>query len=428
MQSAAAAAGARRLSAASDRVNLGFIGLGLRGTFLRRLFQSMPDVNVVAGADLYDGHLETSREDTGGKMKLGKEYRAVLDNRDVEAVVIATPDHWHARMILDALAAGKDVYCEKPMTWSPAEAQPIIQAADRSDRILQIGSEARSTAMAQRAKHIVKSGVLGKINLVQHTAGMNTEDGAWRYAIPPDASPETCKWEAFLGSAPKIPWSAERFFRWRCWWDYSGGLATDLFVHLLTTLHEVTGAHLPRSVISSGGVFTWKDGRTVPDLQTAVYDYPQEFQFLCMIDQGSAQGEPNTQLTFMGSEGTLVMGGKEAPLVLYHDRKPPVADRALSCWPRKMREEFLEKHGIAPDKWPVAIPKRQSEQVVFESDSNHPRNIGNYPHARAFVDSAKQRTPSVEDARTGHRAALAAHMANRAYRERRYIAFDENTL
>jgi predicted dehydrogenase len=389
----------------------------------------MPDVNVVAGADLYDGHLQTAKEETGGRMKLGREYRAVLDNKEVDAVVIATPDHWHARMVLDALAAGKDVYCEKPLTWSPGEGKAIIQAADHTDRILVVGSEWKSTALAQKAKEVVKSGVLGKINLVRHNRCANGDDNAWRYAIPPDASPRTCDWPAFLGSAPRIPWNAEHFFRWRCWWEYSGGLATDLFVHSITLLQEVLGVGLPRSVVSQGGIFTWMDGRTVPDQMSSMYEYPQGFCFLMSVNMGNSYGDPNMMLTIMGSEATLVMGGKDAPLMLVEESKPAVNDRAVICWPKRMREEFLEKLGLSADNAASARPARRIQPIPFEIDQkNDARHVGNYPHTRAFVKSVKERTPSVEDARFGHRAALASHMANRAYREQRRIEFDENTV
>jgi predicted dehydrogenase len=410
-----AAAAPLAKAAPSDRVNMGFIGLGIRGNHLLRTFTKFPDVNPVAVADLYDGYLQNAREVTDGKVATGKDYRAILDRKDVDAVTIATPDHWHTRIVLDAIAAGKDVYCEKPMTWSVEEGRRIVAAMKKSDRILQIGSEPKSSAATAKAREIVKSGVLGKINLVRAADYRNSKDGAWVYPIPPDASPETVDWNRFLGSTPKIPWSPERFFRWRCWWEYSGGIATDMFVHMLTTLHEILDQKLPRSAVAHGGIYRWNDGRTVPDVFTAVYEYPGDYQVQLLVDFASTKGNVIARgTTIMGSDATLAIGGRDGALVLYREDPNRVDWQQAGWFPKRLRDQFNAEQKAKP-----ALPKSAEMEVIeIPRDPDRPTHMG------FFLKSVKDRSPSVEDAETGHNAATAAHMANHAFRHRCVAGID----
>ena len=412
---ALAAAAPLAKAAPSDRVNMGFIGIGIRGNHLLRTFTQFPDVNPVAVCDLYDGYLETAREITNPKIATTRDYRAILDRKDIDAVTIATPDHWHTRILLEAVAAGKDVYCEKPMTWSVDEGNRIVAAMKKSDRILQIGSEGKSSANTAKAREIVKSGVLGKINLVRVTDYRNSKDGAWVYPIPPDASLETVDWNRFLGSTAKIPWSPERFFRWRCWWEYSGGIATDMFVHFLTTLHEVLDARRPRSAVANGGIYKWKDGRAVPDVFTAVFEYPGDYQVQLMMNFDSTKGAVQGRgMTIMGSDATLVVGGRDGGLVLYRE-DPNKVDWQQAVWfPKRLREQFDAEQKAKPMQ---PVPP---EMEVIEV----PRDPNRLTHMGMFLKSVKDRSPSVEDAECGHNAAAGAHMANYAFRHRCVAGLD----
>ncbi len=291
--------------AASSQIGMGFIGRGIRGTHLLRQFQLLPAVRALAVADLYDGCLKAALEDTDNRAAATKDYRAVLDRKDIDAVAIATPDHWHTRMVLDALDAGKHVYIEKPMTWSIAEGPRVIAALQRTGRVLQVGSEAKTSQLTAKAREIVKSGALGKVNLVRLMNGRNSGTGAWRYPIPPDASPETIDWPRFLGSAPQRPFDADVFFRWRGWWEYSGGVSTDLFVHLLTQLHEIMDVRGPKSAVSQGGIYKWNDGRTVPDLLNSLLDYGGFIVDICgdLENTFTPRG-----IYILGQEGSMVLG------------------------------------------------------------------------------------------------------------------------
>ncbi len=406
----------------NDTANLGFIGVGIQGMGLLRSFKAIPGVRVVAAADAYDGHLLRAKELTDGAVETTRNYEAVLERKDVDAVVIATPDHWHRQMVLDALSAGKDVYIEKPLTWSIEQGREIIAAVKRTGRLLQVGSQGKTSATTAKAREIVKSGALGKVNMVRMANNRNSPEGAWVYPIPPDASPQTIDWQKFLGPAPKRPFDPKVFFRWRCWWEYSGGVATDLFVHLLTTLHEIMDVQAPRSVTSQGGIYRWNDGRTVPDVMNSVFEYPEGFVADLYVNLGNSRAPHGTVI--MGSEGTLVMesrGRQAAPLTLYPEPNAQQAQRyGISSWPEAMQKQYFESLGLTAEgrpKEPPPPPKTEQEFTIERGPS----------HYEYFIMSLRDRSPSREDAAAGHYAAGAAHLANLAYRKGHRLQWDLKT-
>ena len=405
----------------NDQVGMGWIGLGIQGTHLLRSFKAIPGVRLVAGADLYDGHLARARELTEGAIATTRDYRAVLERKDVDAVVIATPDHWHRRMVLDALAAGKDVYVEKPMTWSIEQGKEIIAAVNKTGRLLQVGSQGKTSALVAKAREIVKSGALGKVNMVRMANHRNSPEGAWVYPIPPDASPQTIDWPRFLGPAPRRPFDPQIFFRWRCWWEYSGGVATDLFVHHLTALHEIMDVAGPESVVSQGAIYRWNDGRTVPDVMNSVFQYPEGFLADLYVNLGNAH--PLHGIAILGTEGTLALGGRGAQastLMLYPEPPPPAAQGVVHCWPAAMQKEYFESLGYTAEgrpKEPRPPPKKDQEFQVEQGPS----------HYEYFILSLRNHSPSREDAVAGHYAAGAAHLANLAYRKGRRMRWDLKT-
>ena len=215
---------------------MGIIGVGSRvQSGVMQAAMAVPGVEIVGVCDAYKGRVTRALERIGSKAKDYGDYRALLADKSIDAVMIATPDHWHKQQTLEAFAAGKDVYLEKPMTLTIDDGPEMYTAAEKAGRILQIGSQGVSSKLQETAREIIKAGKLGQINLVRASYDRNSDSGAWIYPIPPDADPKTVNWEMFLGPAPKRAFSLERFFRWRAYWDYSGGIATDLFVHLMTT-------------------------------------------------------------------------------------------------------------------------------------------------------------------------------------------------
>ena len=266
-------------------------------------------MEIAAAADIYDSRLDHMKELYPG-IATTRDYREVLARKDIDAVIVATPDHWHAQITIDALAAGKDVYCEKPMVQKIEDGKRVIAAAKKSGRIFQMGSQYASAHCFQKISQLLKGGAIGELNMVEAWLDRNTAVGAWQYSIPPDASTANIDWNAFLGSAPKRPFEPIRLFRWRNYRDYGTAVAGDLYVHLFTGLHTATGATGPTRIYSTGGLRYWDDGRDVPDTQMGVIDYEASprhprFQFVMRVNFKSSKAEEDFGYRFIGSEGSI---------------------------------------------------------------------------------------------------------------------------
>jgi predicted dehydrogenase len=233
----------------------------------------------------------------------------MLDSRDIDAVIIATPDHWHARMIVDAVQAGKHVYCEKCLTRTEEEVWPVAEAVRGSGVVFQLGHQNRQLESHHKAREIVRKNVLGKVTLVETTTNRNEPTGAWVYEIPPEACPETIDWEQFQGPAPtRVPFSKERFARWRCWFDYGTGLAGDLLSHEYDAVNQVLDLGIPRFATASGGIYFYKDGRDVPDVFQVVFEYPERdltLVYSATLGNGRARGK-----VLMGHDASMELGNR----------------------------------------------------------------------------------------------------------------------
>jgi predicted dehydrogenase len=396
---------------AADAVGVGLIGVGIRGEILLRTTQAIPGTRIVAVADAYDGHFDRAKELAGPSLATTRDYRAVLDNKDVQAVLIAVPDHWHVPMALDAMKAGKDVYLEKPMTHRWEEGKALIEAAKAHRRILQVGSQWDSMPANEQAIEIIRSGKLGKITLVDGRIHRNTPSGAWYYPVPPDASPETIDWDRFIGPAKKVPFDAARFFQWRLYWDYSGGLPTDLFVHLITGTHTLTGAPMPSRVLASGGIFNYPK-REVPDQMTAIVEYPD---FTLTLTSTADNGHNFPPLLIMGTEGSLEYHGTR---LVYH-AEPVLESYAYSTnhFATPTKQRFAELHGLDPATMrpkATASMKRPEPQTI-----ETPGTESTERHLQKFYDSVRTRTEPTENAEAGHRFATIGHMVNLSHRSRK---------
>jgi len=410
VQAPLAAAGVQApAGSAADAVGVGFIGVGIRGEILMRTTLGIPGARVVAAADAYDGHFDRIRELAGPSVVTGRDYRRVLDNKDVQAVVIAVPDHWHVPMAIEAMAAGKDVYLEKPMTHRWDEGASLIEAARARARILQVGSQWDSMPANAQAIEIIKSGKLGKVTLIDGRIHRNTPTGAWYYPVPPDASADTIDWPAFLGTAATVPFDAARFFQWRLYWDYSGGLPTDLFVHLITGTHTLTGVDMPARVIGSGGIFNYPE-REVPDQMTAIVEYPN--QFTLTLTSTADNGHEFPPLLIMGTEGSLEYYGTR---LVYH-AEPILENYSYSTnhFSKAAKEKFAELHDVDPQSMrprATASMKRPEPQVI-----ETPGTDSTERHLQKFFDAVRTRTEPTENAAAGHRYATIGHMVNVSYR------------
>ncbi|HLA40228.1 MAG TPA: Gfo/Idh/MocA family oxidoreductase, partial [Candidatus Glassbacteria bacterium] len=335
-----------------ERLGVGFIGVGIRGTLLLEGSLSVAGVDAVVACDLYDGHLERAKEITNGKIQVTKSYEEVLARKDIEAVVIAAPDHWHKKIVLDAFDAGKNVYVEKPLTHKVEDGEELIAAAKKSGKVVQVGSQYMSMSCAQKAVDLIKSGRLGQITLVDGKIHRNSSTGAWYYPIPPDANPQTVDWKRFIGDSKWYEFDLKRFFQWRLFWDYSGGLPTDLFVHLVTATHQLTGVTAPEKVVSFGDIYRWKNYRDVPDQMTAIASYPEGF--VLKLTSTANNGHPGPALTFYGTEGTLEYDGDS--MTYYYEPRTENFRYPTHSWATPTVKQFQEIMNLNADLSPVKNP------------------------------------------------------------------------
>ena len=328
-----------------DTIQIALIGAGGQGMGDARTALRVPGVEIVAVADIYDGRLTRSKEIWGDRIFTTRDYREVLARPEVDAVIIATPDHWHARMAIDAMKAGKDVYLEKPMIQDVAEGPQVIEAARATGRILQVGSQRVSSIIYAKARDLFKAGAIGKLNFVEAWWHRNSAMGAWQYTIPPDASPETCDWDRFLGDAPKRPFDATRFFRWRNYQDYGTGIPGDLFVHLFSGIHYVLDSHGPTRILSVGGLRHWTDGRDVPDVVAGLYDYPETaahpaFTLMLKVNFADGGGGEGHLFRFAGPDGVITIGG--SGVTLARQQRPADPGLSIGTFPEAMQDRDHE--------------------------------------------------------------------------------------
>ena len=391
---------------ANDRVQVGFLGIGIRGSqLLKPTVETMTGkVRVVAVCDGYTGYLkravETVRGACGNDPMAYGQFRRMLDDKDVEAVVIATPEHRHLEHVLMALDAGKDVYVEKPLSHSIEEGPLMIAAQKNSGRIVQVGTQRRSSMVYQKAREMVQAGMLGKVAQVRAFWHRNTLVPQWRYAIPADASPQTADWEAFLGPAPQRPWDSSRYFQWRLYWDYSGGIATDLMTHQIDGVHMVMGESGPTDVYATGGIYQWNDGREVPDTFNAILTYKSGFIVdYCSFfsNQHYGYGEQ-----YLGSEGTLEV----------------MNNRSLAFYPEKLTEGGKD---VTPER-----VKARAAVALEAKDLGFP-NDPTPAHLEDFYDCVKSRKTPHCPLEIGDQAAVPCHLATKSLRERRPVRWDAAT-
>ena len=420
----ATAAGAGLLAAQNvspnDRVRIALIGAGGQGSSDARNSLNVGGVELVAVADIYDGRLKRAREVWGDQLFTTRDYREVLARKDVDAVIIGTPDHWHSTISIDAMNAGKDVYCEKPMVQQLSEGPQMIEAQKRTGRILQVGSQRVSSIIYAKAKEMLAAGAIGELNMVEAWVDRNSAIGAWQYSIPPDASPANIDWDRFLGHAPKVPFEPVRLFRWRNYRDYGTGVPGDLFVHLISGLHFVTGAIGPNRVYATGGLRFWKDGRDVPDVMIALYDYPS---FNVMLRVNFVDGATETSgLRFIGSEGIMTIDSGVTLSKVPRELEPGYT---IDTFPKALQEQFLKEYR---QKYP-ARPKLSTGQMSAEEKFVPPKGYSDhFEHHRNFIAAVRSRKPVVEDAVFGFRAAGPALLSNISYFDKKVCLWDAEAM
>lgn len=412
---------------ANDRIRIATIGVGGMGSGDTRYALQVPGVELAAVADVYDGRLARAREVWGSQIFTTRDYREVLARPDIDAVIVATPDHWHSRITIDALAAGKDVYCEKPMVQRIDQGASVIDAQTKSGKILQIGSQYASSLVFLKARELMASGAIGQLNMVEAVLDRNSAIGAWQYSIPPDANPQTVDWDRFLGGAPKRPFEPVRLFRWRNYRDYGTGVAGDLFVHLLTGIHVVTGSLGPTRIYSTGGIRFWNDGRDVPDVMLAVMDYPEStahpaFTLALRVNFASGGAGENFSFRFVGSEGVMTTGFTTVGV----SKVPREAEPGftIDTFAKGTRDTFLREYR---EKYPQQRAAADSLRGTTETKFNAPNNA-HLEHHRNFYAAVRARKPFFEDAVFGFRAAAPALLTNTSLDLARPCSWNPETM
>jgi predicted dehydrogenase len=395
---------AGRCDGANDRVRVGLIGCGSRGLYVARLMARVPGVEFVAVCDVYDRNAAAAQAWAGGACEAVRDFRHILDRKDVDAVIVATPDHWHAIPTVLACQAGKDVYVEKPLAHNVAEGQAMVAAARKHKRIIQTGTQHRSADHYKEAARIVRSGALGPVRFVRVWNYVNlAPNGMGR---SPDSDPPAgLDWDFYLGPAPAVRFNRNRFlgsFRW--FWDYAGGFLTDWGTHRLDSVHQVMGVDAPRTITAAGGRFELHDGGETPDVLQVTYEYPGfVLSYECCQLNGQGTGGRTPGKTYYRARGQEDRPHGEA---FYGTNGTLIADRlGFEVIPE------LERRESRP---------RMARMAATATDATD-------QHVRDFINCVRSRKRPTADVEIGHRATTAAHLGNIAFRIGRKIRWDADT-
>lgn len=415
----------KKAIAANDKIRIALIGTGGMGIGDTQTALMVEGVEVVAACDLYDGRLTRAKELWGKDIFTTRDYREVLERKDVDVVINATTDHWHEQISIDAMRKGKHVYCEKPMVQKVNEGHNIIKVQKQTGKVFQVGSQYVSSIIHAKAKEIIKAGDIGEINFAEAQIDRHSAMGAWQYSIPPDASPETVDWDTYLGRAPKRPWDPLRFFRWRNYQDYGTGVAGDLYVHMLSMLHFVTGSKGPERVMATGGLRYWNDGRDVPDLHLGLFDYPKTdvhpaFNLSLRANFVSGGGE-HYLFHIVGSEGDISIGWDN--LVVRRTPFPKAPGMSVGSFPQAMQDAYKAEYN---KKYQQRAEMEGPKEFVYKTPSGYKGD--RYEHFVNFFTSIRENKPSIEDATFGLRACGPTEAGNISYFERRIVGWDPEKM
>jgi predicted dehydrogenase len=414
LKAAAIAAGPAAISArgANDKVNIGWIGVGTRGyAGLDWLHTAAAnEVQITAICDTYQGYIARAQDRLqtvwGNKAKTHVDYRELLADKSIDAVYIMTPEHLHHDMTIAALKAGKHVYIEKPLAHTIEEGFDIVKAWEQSKKIVQVGTQNRSSSLYKKAKELIQQGMVGDVHFVRafwYRNGLPSEP-SWRYAIPAEANPQNTDWNRFLGTASKRDWDAHRYFQWRLYWDYSGGISTDLLVHQTDIVNFMLSKTVPKSCMASGGVYRWTDktdDRDVPDCLSAVYDYSDKMQlnYSCYLgNEFFGYGEE-----IMGNEGTIRVMNRQD---LYFEA-----------------ESYNAHRSDRPNRAPDAIKARAA--IHINGLQEYKESDGAINHFRNFIQAVLGKEQVIAPPPVGQQAAISGHMATLSYKNQKKAVWDE---
>lgn len=400
----------------NDQIQIALIGAGGMGNADLSTASTIPGVKLVAACDLYDGRLNDISKKYGKDIFLTRDYKEILSRKDIDAVIVATPDHWHKDISVAALNSGKSVYCEKPMVHDITEGSAVIEAQGKSKAFMQVGSQGMSSLGNEKAKALFEAGAIGQLNYAEGFWARNSPGGAWQYDIPEDASEKTVDWKRFLRNYPDRPFDTKRFFRWRCYKDYGTGVSGDLFVHLFSSLHFIVSSMGPQKIMATGGLRYWKDGREVPDILLGMFDYPQTdkhpaFNLSLRVNFVDGTGD-NTYLRLVGNEGSMIVEWDKVTLT------------KNKFWPPENYSQYFSAHQYEKDydRKKMEAP----EATVFKAEDGY--KGAHYDHFYNWARAIRGGKAVVENPLFGYRAAAPALLCNDSYFAEKPIHWDPVNL
>ncbi|MGI9547682.1 MAG: Gfo/Idh/MocA family protein [Flavobacteriaceae bacterium] len=411
----------------NDQINLALIGSGIQGIYDTTSALRVAGVKLVAACDLYTGRLDRAKELWGDDIFVTRDYREILDKKEIDAVIVATPDHWHKTITIAAMKAGKAVYCEKPMVQNFDEGHEMIKVQRETGSLCQVGSQGMSSLGNEKARQLYREGAIGEMVLLDMYNDRYSAEGAWQYPIPPDANPQTVDFDTFLGRAPKVPFDTTRFFRWRNYQDYGTGVAGDLFVHAFSTLNFILDSKGPNRALSTGGLRYWKDGRDVPDVTLTFYDYPKaethsafnaSFRVNFIAGSGGGSG-----FRLVGTEGMMEVGYESVKLIRSRLNMNPQG-YSMIAYPEKIQEQIKlanAQSGLSSRKSSLDIG-----ETVWEAPNDY--KGGHYDHFFNFFQAIRGKGKIIQDPSFGLRAAGAALLANESYYSQKPVNWDPSAM
>lgn len=413
--------------ASYDHLQVGIIGFGIMGSRNASTILQVPGIRLGGVCDLYTGRLERARELYGNDLFTTQDYQELLDHSGIDAVIVCTSDQWHHRISIDAMRKGKAVYCEKPMVHRIGQGAEMIRVQKQTGAVLQVGSQRVSSIVYAEAKRHYQAGEIGRLNCIEASFDRHTSLGAWQYTLPTDASEKTIAWENYSLTGRKKDFDAKHFFWWRNYQEYGTGVAGDLFVHLLSGIHFLTGSLGPSSVFATGDISYWKDGRNVPDVMTAVMEYratKNHPTFQVLLKANLASGAEKTEsgkVKFYGTEGVIDFGWND--FTIYRNKFPEYPAiggwDALETYPLKMQKEIMRSYH---EKYPAALEQAKTiPPIRFQAP---PGYDDRYDHFINFFESVRNGTPVVEDVHFGYRAAAPCLACNESYFRKKRLRWD----
>lgn len=395
-------------------IRLALIGAGIMGTEDTNTALRHANVSLVAVCDLYDGRLATAKQKWGNHLFTTKDHKEILKRSDVDAVIIGTPDFWHKQISIDALNAGKHVYCEKPMVHSVKEGAEVIEAWKKSGKVMVVGSQGLSSLGNEKAKELLAAGMIGDLVYAEGFWARHSPEGAWQYNVPADGDEKTVDWKRYISNTKARDWDPLRFFRWRNYLDYGTGMSGDLFVHLFSSLHFITNSKGPNKVSSMGGLRYWKDGREVPDVLLGMFDYPEtpehpgfNLSLRCNFVDGTSG---TTYLRIVGTKGSMDVKWEEVVVKLNSNAE---SDDPFMKEQAKLRAASGEE-----DRAKILPPRETSYAAERTWKGAH------YDHFGNWFKAIRTGGTVVEDPIFGFRAAAPALLCNDSYFQDKFIKWD----